>query len=255
MNVITRRDLVKGIAAGAPLAAILADPMLARAVAAGLETVTITTEGGRAVKGTLAMPAGTPAAGMLLVHEWWGLNDQIKTMAAEFAREGYIALALDLYEGKVAGDAADARKYVGAVDQGAASDTAKSWVKWLKAHTKGTGKAGTVGWCFGGGWSLMASILEPVDATVVFYGRVNRPASELKNLKGPVLGHFGTLDRSINKEMVGEFEAAMKEAGKTYTSHWYEANHGFANPTGTRYDAEDTKLAWKRTVAFLKTNL
>ena len=255
MYALSRRDLVKGIAAGVPLAAVLADPMLSRAVAAGLETVTLTTEGGRTVKGALALPDKTPAPALLLVHEWWGLNDQIKAVTAEFAKEGYIALAVDLYDGKVASSADDARKYVGAVDQAAATDAVKSWAGWLKAHAKGSGKLGTVGWCFGGGWSLMTSIAAPVDATVVYYGRVNRPASELSALKGPVLGHFGTLDKSINKKMVGQFEAAMKEASKTYTSHWYTANHAFANPTSARYDQEDAQLAWTRTLEFLKTHL
>ena len=255
MYAFSRRDLVKGIAAGVPLAAILADPMLARAVAAGLETVTLTTEGGRTVKGALALPDKTPAPALLLIHEWWGLNDQIKAVTAEFAKQGYLALAVDLYGGKVASRADDARAYAGAVDQAAATDAVKSWGRWLKTHAKGTGKLGTVGWCFGGGWSLMTSIAEPVDATVVYYGRVNRPASELSRLKGPVQGHFGTLDKFINKKMVGQFEAAMKEAGKTHTSHWYTANHGFANPTSAIYDKEDAQLAWTRTVEFLNTHL
>ena len=255
MTVIARRQVVKGIAAGMPLAAILADARRARAAAEGLETVSLTTDGGRAVKAALAAPARTPAPAVLLVHEWWGLNDQIKTLAAEFARQGYVALAIDLFDGKVATTTAEAGQYVGAVDQERANDTLKSWLKWLKAHAQVNGKVATVGWCFGGGWSLVASIAEPVDATIVYYGRCDRPASMLKNLKGPVLGHFGTLDTSITKDMVGRFEAAMREVGKPYTIHWYEADHAFANPTGARYDADDAKLAWRRTLEFLKKHM
>ena len=132
MNMISRR-MVKGLAAGLPLAVVLADPLLARVAAGGgLETVTIPAAG-RKVSGSLALPAKAPAAAVLLIHEWWGLNDQIKSVAAEFARLGYVALALDMYAGKV----------------------------------------GTIGWCFGGSLSLDASIATPVDATVVYYGRVD----------------------------------------------------------------------------------
>lgn len=109
--------------------------------------------------------------------------------------------------------------------------------------------------CFGGGWSLMTGIVEPVDGTVVYYGKVDRPADMLRRLQGPVLGHFATQDQWINRRMVGKFEAAMKAAGKTFTSHWYDAQHAFANPTGGRYDEADAKLAWRRTLDFLHDTL
>lgn len=251
-----RRAFLAGLAA-LPLATVLAWPDLARAAAAGLAPVSIDTPSGGKATGVLAMPAKTPAPTLLLVHEWWGLNDQIKAVAAEYAKEGYIAMAIDLYGGKVASAPADAKAYMSGLDAKAATEQVVAAAGWLRKHDKGTGKLGTVGWCFGGGWSLNTSIATPVDATVIYYGRVNKTAGELKSLKGPVLGHFGTKDKSINKEMVGGFEAAMKEAGKaeTLTVHWYEADHAFANPTGARYDAEDAKLAWQRTLAFYKKNL
>ena len=90
---------------------------------------------------------------------------------------------------------------------------------------------------------------------MVYYGRVNRSAADLKALKGPVLGHFATRDKWIDGKMVGGFEKAMAEAGKPATSHWYEAEHAFANPTSARYDKEDAQLAWKRTLAFFNKNL
>jgi carboxymethylenebutenolidase len=255
LKTLSRRAVVKGLGGAVPLAAILADPMLAAAAAAALETVTITTAGGHRVAGALAVPAKTPAPAVLLVHEWWGLNDQIKAVAAEFAREGYLALACDLYGGNVATTGADARAHLKATDYAVATETVAAWVRWLKAHAKGTGRVGTVGWCFGGGWSLNASIAEPVDATVIYYGQVTRKAADLRRLKGPVLGHFGELDKRINHEMVGGFEAEMKAAGKTFTNHWYDADHAFANPTGARYDAADAKLAWSRTLAFFEAHL
>lgn len=249
-----RRTLLKG-AAALPIAAILADPMLARAAAASLRDVTLTTDGGKTVKGVVAMPGTTPAPAMLLVHEWWGLNDQIKAMASEFARLGYMAVAVDLYGGKVATDPSAARSYMQQVDAGEATDTLASWIDWINAQKEFGGKVGTVGWCFGGGWSLNASIARPVDATVVYYGNVARSAADLAWLEGPVLGHFAEQDQWINHDMVGKFEAAMAEADKPLTTYWYDAQHGFANPTTARYDAEDAELAWSRTTAFLEKHL
>lgn len=252
---VSRRQLVQGLAAGVPLAAILSDPALAQAVAATLTTVTGTTPSGRTVQASLAVPAQLPAPAVVLIHEFWGLNDQIRAVAGEFAREGLLALAIDLYGGAAASEREAAKKLMEAVDPAAATETLAFWIRWLKAHKDATGKVATLGWCFGGGWSLNASIAEPVDATVIYYGRVDRPAEQLARLKGPVLGHFASRDAWINAEMVGGFEKAMAAAGKRLTVHWYDADHAFANPTGARYDAEDAKLAWERTRTFLKETL
>jgi carboxymethylenebutenolidase len=249
-----RRDIVKALA-GLPLATILSSPELARAAAAGLHEYTINTPGGRRVSGALAMPVGVPAPTVLLIHEWWGLNDEIRAVTAEFGRLGYLALAVDLMGGKVASTPDAARALTQAVEAEAATDTLVGWIEWLRVHDACNRKIGTVGWCFGGGWSLAASIATPVEATVVYYGRVNRPAEELARLKGPVLGHFATRDRFIDQPMVSAFEKAMDEAGKSYTTHWYEADHAFANPTSARYDEPNARLAWERTLAFLEQKL
>jgi len=254
MTALARRTIVTGIA-GLPLATILADPKLAARAAESLETVGVTTPGGRNVSATLAVPATTPAPAVLLIHEWWGLNDEIKTMAAEFAREGFLALAVDLYDGKVAADPAGAEGLMKAVDPAQAEDALAAWVAWLKADSRSTGKVGTVGWCFGGGWSLNASVANAVDATVIYYGRVDRTADDLRSLQGPVLGHFADQDQWINKEMVDGFAAAMTQAGKPAEIHWYAANHAFANPTGQNYDGDDAQAAWQRTLAFFRANL
>ncbi|WP_420346445.1 dienelactone hydrolase family protein [Pelagibius sp.] len=254
MPSVARRQVLTSLA-GIPLATILANPQLARAAAAGLEEVSITTAGGREVTASLALPETTPAPTIVVIHEWWGLNDQIKTVAAEYAKEGFVALAVDLYGGQLADDPDGARALMQATDPDEATDSLTSWIAWLKQHPNSTGKVGTVGFCFGGGWSLNASIAAPVDATVVYYGRVNRPAEDLQNLAGPVLGHFGTEDAFINEAMVGGFEAEMAKAGKTFENHWYVANHAFANPSSARYDEEDAALAWSRTLTFFKKHL
>ena len=254
MTALARRTLVTSIV-GLPLAAILADPRLAAMAADTLETVSLTTPGGREVSAALAVPAKVPAPAVLLVHEWWGLNDQMKTMAMEFAKEGFLALAVDLYEGKIAIDPTTAQALRDAVNPAKAIETLDVWVVWLKKDSRSTGKIGTVGWCWGGGWSLNASIANPVDATVIYYGDLERSTDDLEGLKGPVLGHFAERDQWINKEMVDAFEARMKQAGKPLEIYRYPADHAFANPTGENSDKADAQTAGKRTLAFLHKNL
>ena len=249
-----RRSLLQGLA-GLPLAAILADPELARAAAAGTEAITITTPNGRKVSGALAKPATTPAPVIILVHEWWGLNDQIKAVAADFANQGYTALALDLMGVPAATTPDEASKLVASVKPEEATDTLVGWIDWGRKTKDGNGKLGIIGWCFGGGWALNGSIAAPVDATVIYYGKCDLPAEQLAKLKGPVLGHFGTQDPRMNHDMVGKFEAAMKEDRKTETVYWYDAPHAFANPTGANYHKAETQLAWSRTLDFFNKNL
>ena len=252
----TRREFIQGLVS-LPLATVLAVPALSRAAAASTESISITTGNGRSVSAALAMPAADKAPAVLLIHEWWGLNDQIKTVAAEFANLGFIALAVDLYQGAVETKPDKARALMQAVNPGEATDTLVSWVDWLRRHPATNGKVGTVGWCFGGGWSLNASAATPVDATVVYYGRVDHEVATLGGLDGPVMGHFATRDGWITAKMVDGFEFAMADAGKDQglSVHWYEADHGFANPTSARYDEEDAALAWERTVGFFRDHL
>jgi len=137
------------------------------------------------------------------------LNDQIKAVAREMAEHGYIALAADIHDGKFATTRDEAKALVNAFDPDAGLERLAALVQWLRTHEAGNGKVGTVDWCFGGGWSLNTSLATPVDATVIYYGRVNKSAAELAPLARPVLGHFGTLDTRINADMVGGFEAAI----------------------------------------------
>jgi carboxymethylenebutenolidase len=240
-----------------PLATVLAFPEFARSQAEKLEPFEISTASGAKATGVIAMPATVPAPAVVLIHEWWGLNDQIKAVAAELASLGYIALAIDLHGGRVATSREEARSLTQEVDPALATEQLVAAIAHLRSHPASNGKVGTMGWCFGGGWSLNASIATPVDATVIYYGRVSRSAEDLAALAGPVLGHFGTLDKSINAEMVGGFEQAMASAGKSglLSVNWYTADHAFANPTGARYDAEDAALAWSRTLDFFAQHL
>jgi carboxymethylenebutenolidase len=254
MTKLARRSLIVGLA-GLPLALVLADPKLAAAAAATLENVSLKLADGTSVGAALAKPAKVPAPAVLLVHEWWGLNDQIKSVAAELANQGYVALAIDLYGGHVATDPDTAGTLMKSVDPARATETLVGWIDWLRRDADVNGRIATIGWCFGGGWSLRASLARPVEATVIYYGDVTPPADKLAALKGPVLGHFAEQDKWINHEMVAGFEGNMKAAGKSLTDYWYDANHAFANPTGASYHKADARLAWSRTLAFLKKNL
>jgi len=236
---------------------VLFHPELARAAADKLETISITLENGQEASAALALPEAETAPTVVLIHEWWGLNDQIKAVAAELANLGYIALAVDLYGGESATTAEGAKALMTQVDKDAATTTLVGWVDWLKNHERSTGKVATMGWCFGGGWSLNTSIATPVDATVIYYGNVKKSAEELKSLSGPVMGHFGEKDKNINQAMVEGFKEAMDEAGKSESLqvYWYDADHAFANPTSARYDEANAEQAWERTTAFLAEHL
>lgn len=251
-----RRDFIKGLTS-LPIAAVLADPILSAAAAGRGEMKEIKGADGSTANGYLAKPKNHKAPTVILIHEWWGLNDQIKSVANDLAEQGYFAYAIDLYGGQSTREASKARSLMGAVDPALATAKLTTAINHFHQHPHGNGKVGTVGWCFGGGWSLNASIAAPVDATVIYYGNLKRTATDLAKLKGPVLGHFGDKDGWINPEMVAGFEAEMKKANKAdgLQAFIYSADHAFANPTSARYDAEDAATAWQRTLAFFKTNL
>ncbi|GAA0698696.1 hypothetical protein GCM10009104_29070 [Marinobacterium maritimum] len=247
-----RRLFLKGMAS-LPLAVVLADPLLAKAAGQRTEEVSLALPGGLQVRAHLALPEGEgPFPAVVLIHEWWGLNDSIKAVANELAEQGFMALAVDLYGGGVAENREQALALKSAVNEAEGIATLTGWVDWLRQHERSNGKVATLGWCYGGGWSLDASLARPVDATIIYYGNVRRSAEQLAALRSPVLGHFATLDKSIDEAMVGDFQRAMAEAGKTDLEvHWYVADHAFANPTGARYDDENAALAWSRSLAFL----
>lgn len=215
---------------------------------------------GDEISGYLARPAGTAAApGILVIQEWWGLNDNIRAMADRLAGAGYIALAVDLYEGEVAEDRDGARALVqnAMADPARLSDNLRQAREYLVGPAGAT-SVGTIGWCFGGGWSLRTALAlgDGVDAAVMYYGRVVTDPAELADLSAPLLGHFGALDQGIPIDGVRQFESALAELGKDATIHVYDdADHAFANPSGTRYQPEAAELAWERTLAFFAQHL
>ena len=228
------------------------------ASAAG-EQVTYATVKGEEITGYLATPekgAGN-APGLIVIHEWWGLNDNIRMMADKLAGEGYRALAVDLYKGKVAETPDSAGTYARSVQNEEALDNLTQAYEYL-SNEKGADRIGVIGWCFGGAWSLQTALAHPekIDATVIYYGRLVTDTKQLKKLRMPVLGIFGAEDQGIPPKKVKEFEAALNEAGVSNSIHIYEgAGHAFANPSGTRYVEEAAEDAWQKTTRFLSEHL
>lgn len=251
-----RRRFIAGLAS-LPLATVLAVPQLARAAAERTDEIFITLNDGSPVRAAVAYPAAEQAPAIILIHEWWGLNEQTKSVAAQLAEDGYIALAVDLFRQPATDDPAQAREMVGGVDPQIAIASLNEWADWLRANPRCNGKVANMGWCFGGGWALRAAVATPLDATVIYYGDVTVPSDELRAIKGPILGHFATEDDRIDELMVAGFRNAMADAGLAgqLKVHWYLAEHAFANPSGARYDEHNAALSWARTRAFLRENL
>lgn len=213
---------------------------------------------GDALRGYLATPDGevTDRPGVLVIHEWWGLNDNIRKMTRKLAAEGYAALAVDLYGGEVADEPDAAMKLVRSVDEARAEANLRQAHQWLTEH--GATTTASIGWCFGGGWSLRTALLLPesLDAAVIYYGRPVTDHDRLAALQMPVLGHFGAEDDSIPPKDARAFEAALSKAGVAHNIHIYDdAGHAFANPSGQRYVEAAAAKAWERTRDFLAEHL
>ena len=194
----------------------------------------------------------------MVIHEWWGLNDNVKAMARRLAGAGYLALAVDLYEGEVAEDRTDASRL--ARGSGERTEQILDNLHQAIEHLRSAGveRIGVIGWCFGGGWSLRTALAFPdkVDAAVIYYGRLTTDKAELEPLSSPVLGIFGALDDGIPVATVKEFQAALEALDKEATIHIYEdADHAFANPSGTRYNETAAEDAWAKTLAFFSLHL
>lgn len=208
----------------------------------------------------LSVPATTrpPLPALVVIHEWWGLNEHIMHWADRLAADGYAALAVDLYGGKVATDPDEAMKLMKAVDDKQALAILKEAVKFLGEDDRIKAKRrGVIGWCFGGKWSLELALAAPeLDAAVVYYGHVDTSPERIARLQASLLAIFGNKDKSIPPEHVNRFEFALEQAGgKDYKILRYDADHAFANPSGARYDDKAAAKAWTEVRAFLEKKL
>ena len=207
--------------------------------------------------GFLARPMSNETfPGVIMIHEWWGLNENMKETAKKLASQGYVVLAVDLFHGSVATDAQKAMEMVSSFDEQQAIANMNSAVNYLQTSNT-IGKIGSIGWCFGGGQSLnLALNNKNIDATVIYYGKLVTEKETLSKIKSPILGIFGELDQGIPVEKVNEFENALTDLEIPNTIHIYPGvDHAFANPTGARYAPAETEDAWNKTLEFFKNNL
>jgi carboxymethylenebutenolidase len=226
---------------------------LVRAQGSG-QTVTFYS-GGETVSGYLAAPAGPGAKpGIVVIHEWWGLNDWVKGKADSYAKQGYVALAVDLYRGKVTADADTAHQLMRGLPEDRALRDLKAAVAYLKSRADVDQKRiGAVGWCMGGGWSLNLAVAQPLlKGAVIYYGHLMTEEATIKGLEVPLLGNFAGKDQGIPADSVREFEKKARAAGKTVDFKIYpEAGHAFASSSDPKvFRADDAKDADARTDAF-----
>jgi len=213
------------------------------------------------VYGYFSAPADMfePLPAVIMIHEWWGLNDNIRSMADRLAGEGYIVFAVDLYAGGVASTPDEARALMmqAVEDPESATENIKAALKFV-SETAGAPRVGSLGWCFGGGWSLTTARLFPeaLDASVIYYGQVTNDEELLRPIEAPILGLFAADDAGIKVASVEAFRDALERLRKNFEVHIYPGvGHAFANPTGSNYDAATAEDAWQRTLEFLNRHL
>ncbi len=216
--------------------------------------ITFSTSDGKTANGYEVKADKETNKWILVFHEWWGLNDYIKQESEEWCTKLNVnVLAIDLYDGKVATTPDDAGKYMKSVEMTRAINIIKGAIDYA-----GSGATfGTIGWCFGGGWSLQAAIMleSKCTACVMYYGMPEDNTDRLAKLQAPVLGIFGKQDGYITPEIVAKFQDNMNSLGKSITVKMYDAAHGFANPSNPKHDPDATKDAKENTLAFYKDNL
>ena len=228
------------------------------------QTVEFKRPDGQVVKGYLA-EAANAVASIVVIQEWWGLNDQIRGVADRAAAAGFTALVPDLYRGKLTVEAEEAHHLMTGLNFGdAASQDVRGAVQFLKAHKAGSGKVGVTGFCMGGALTVLTSTMVPeADAAVIWYGLPPLEYVDASKIKMPLMAHWATQDKVFEITAVDALEKALRAAGVHCESHRYLANHGFANEEAqgpgriefTQYDAAWAQLAWDRTMRFFGAKL
>ena len=191
---------------------------------------------------------------LIVIQEWWGLNDNIKMEADQYFKDlGDVnVMAIDMYDGKVAATPDSAMKLM----RGADMNRMVALIQGAVKHAGSKASIYSVGWCFGGMWSLQTAIIAGPQAkgSVMYYGRPESNMEKLKSIQCDIIGFFGNLDQSPSPAMVNTFEANMKLAGKNLTAYKYEAGHGFANPSNPSFNAAAKEDSYAKAIAFLKSH-
>jgi carboxymethylenebutenolidase len=215
---------------------------------------------GQSAQGYLATPTSGSGPGVVVIQEWWGLVPHIKDVCDRFAREGFTALAVDLYHGQTAEEPDEAGKLMMEMDVPRAAKEMVGAARWLTQSDTTTGEGvGVVGYCMGGGLALYLATLSPeVRACVAYYGVIpwEGVKPDWSRLNGPVQGHWGSADSFNTREAVDALEKAIRDAGKSVEFHWYDADHAFFNDTRPEvHKPDEAQLAWDRTLALFRQEL
>jgi carboxymethylenebutenolidase len=246
------------------LAAVICVSLLAASItvrADGPKTETVTFSNGKdTISGFLATPEKSGRyPGLIVVHEWWGLNDWVKEQTVKLASQGFVALAVDLYRGKVAADEAEAHELSrGLPDDRAVLDLMAGIVYLTTRNDVDRGRVGTIGWSMGGGYAVQLAMHVPrLGACVVNYGALPTDPNDLQNIGAPFLGNFGADDRGITPADVQAFQKSMETLSRKVDIKIYEgAGHGFENANNKDgYRPQAAEDAWNRTIAFLNKSL
>ena len=217
---------------------------------------------GKTVNGYLAEPDQQGAPGVVVIQEWWGLDDEVKAVADRLAKAGYRALVPDLYRGKLALEAKEAEHLMGDLNFGdAAGQDIRGAVQYLKAS--GSSKVAVTGFCMGGALTVLSACNVPeLDGTVVWYGYPPLEYVDAKAISKPMMAHWAIHDEFFAISGVDQLAVKLNDAGVQHEFYRYDAKHAFANPKSDarglpplQYNAEAAKLAWDRTMEFLKKNL
>lgn len=216
--------------------------------------------GDETVQGILYAPAGKgPFPGIIVIHEWWGLNDWVKDQAAKLSDQGYVTLAIDLYRGKVATTPDEAHEIMRGVPEDRAKRDLHAAFDFVASQSNvKKDRIASIGWCMGGGYSLDVALQEPtLRAVVINYGHLATDTNSLKAINASVLGLFGGQDKGITPDDVHKFEKSMNDLGKRVEIKIYpDAGHAFENSNNKAgYRADDAADAWSRTVKFFAATL
>ncbi len=216
------------------------------------------TKFGKKASGEMAIPGGTgKAPSVVLIQEWWGVNDHIRSILSRLAEEGFLAIAPDLYHGQTTKDPDEAGKLMTALDKEAALWEIEAAAGYVTSHERAGGRVGVMGFCMGGFLAFRsAETISDFSCIVPFYGAPPPDQFNVSKVRAPILAHFASKDGWAKPEVAETIQKNLTARGGTMTLHVYDADHAFVNDTRPEvYSPENAKLAWDRSMKFMHTHL